>query len=49
MARFRILSDQSMVDLAKTEACSKEMLKKTGILSPEKVNLYGQEIIETVS
>jgi ribonuclease D len=49
MARFRILSDQSMVDLAKTEACSMELLKKTGILSPEKVNLYGREIIETVS
>jgi ribonuclease D len=49
MARFRILSDQSMVDLAKTEACSMEMLKQTGILSPEKVNIYGQEIIDTVS
>ena len=49
MARFRILSDQSMVDLAKTEACSIEMLKMTGILSPEKVSMYGQEIIETVS
>jgi len=49
MARFRILTDQSMVDLAKTEACSMEMLKQTGILSPEKVNLYGQEIVDTVS
>jgi len=49
MARFRILSDQSMVDLAKTEAYSMERLKKTGLLSPEKVNLYGQEIIEIVN
>ncbi|HBH86108.1 MAG TPA: hypothetical protein DDY17_00685 [Syntrophaceae bacterium] len=48
MARFRILSDQSMVELAKTEACSMEMLKITGILSPEKVSLYGQEIIDAV-
>lgn len=48
-ARFRILTDQSLVELAKTEACSMEMLKQTGILSPEKVNLYGKEIIDTVS
>ena len=48
-ARFRILSDQALVDLAKTEASSIEMLKETGILSPEKISLYGPEIIETVS
>jgi ribonuclease D len=48
-ARFRILSDQTLVDLAKTEASSIEMLKETGILSPEKISLYGPEIIETVS
>lgn len=48
MARFRILSDQNMVELAKTEACSMEMLKITGILSSEKVSLYGQEIIDAV-
>jgi ribonuclease D len=48
-ARFRILSDQTLVDLAKTEASSIEMLKETGILSPEKISLYGSEIIETVS
>ena len=48
-ARFRILPDQALVDLAKTEASSIEMLKETGILSPEKISLYGPEIIETVS
>lgn len=48
-ARFRILSDQALVDLAKTEASSIEMLKETGILSPEKISLYGPEIIEKVS
>jgi ribonuclease D len=48
-ARFRILSDQALVDLAKTEASSIEMLRETGILSPEKISLYGPEIIETVS
>ena len=48
-ARFRILSDQALVDLAKTEASSIEMLKETGILSPEKISLYGPEIIKTVS
>jgi hypothetical protein len=35
--------------LAKTEASSIEMLQETGILSPEKISLYGPEIIETVS
>ena len=48
-ARFRILSDQALVDLSKTEASSIEMLKETGILSPEKISLYGPEIIKTVS
>jgi len=49
MARFRILSDQAMIDLAKTESTNMEMLRRTGILSPEKVSLYGEEIIETIS
>jgi len=47
-ARFRVLSDQIMVDLAKTEASTVEMLKTTGLLSPEKISLYGREIIEAV-
>jgi len=48
-ARFRVLSDQTLVDLAKTEASTIEMLELTGILTTEKINLYGQEIIEAVN
>ncbi len=47
-ARFRVLSDQILVDLAKTEASTIEMLELTGILSPEKISLYGPEIIKAV-
>jgi ribonuclease D len=47
-ARFRVLSDQILVDLAKTEAFTIEMLEMTGILSPEKISLYGPEIIKAV-
>ena len=49
MARFRILPDQALLDLAISEASSIEMLRKTEILSPEKIRLYGREIIETIS
>jgi ribonuclease D len=49
MARFRILPDQALLDLARSEASSMEMLRKTEILSPEKIRLYGREIIETIS
>jgi len=49
MARFRILSDQALLDLARSEASSMEMLRKTEILSPEKMRLYGREIIDTIS
>lgn len=49
MARFRILSDQTMVELAKAESSNIEMLKKTGILSSEKVSFYGQELIEAIN
>ena len=49
MARFRILPDQALLDLAISEASSMEMLRKTGTLSPEKIRLYGREIIETMS
>ena len=48
MARFRILPDQALLDLARSEASSLEMLRKTEILSPEKIRLYGREIIETI-
>ncbi len=49
MARFRILPDQALLDLAISEASSMEMLRKTETLSPEKIRLYGREIIETMS
>ncbi len=49
MARFRILSDQALLDLAISEVSSMEMLRKTEILSPEKMRLYGREIIDTIS
>jgi ribonuclease D len=48
MARFRILPDQALLDLARTEASYMEMLRQTNILSPEKIRLYGLEIIEAV-
>jgi len=49
MARFRILPDHALLDLARSEASSMEMLRKTEMLSPEKIRLYGREIIETIS
>ena len=48
MARFRILADQTLIDLAKSEASSLVMLRNTEILSPEKISLYGREIIEAM-
>jgi ribonuclease D len=49
MARFRILPDQALLDVARTEASSVEMLRETNILSPEKIRLYGREIIGSVT
>lgn len=48
MARFRILPDQTLLDLARSEASSLEMLRETEIISPEKIRLYGREIIEAM-
>jgi ribonuclease D len=49
MARFRILPDQTLLDLARSAASSMEMLRETEILSPEKIRLYGREIIEAIT
>src|SRR5271157_1831012 len=49
MARFRILTDLALLDVARTEASSLEMLRETEILSPEKIRFYGREIIEAVT
>lgn len=46
MALFRILSDQTLLDLARMEMPSRDILKASGILSYEKVSRYGSEIIE---
>ena len=48
-ARFRILPDQTLIDLAKSEPSSIEMLEMGGVLSPEKLNLYGQDIIRVIN
>ena len=48
MARFRILPDQALLDLARSEASSLEMLRNAETLSPEKISLYGREIIEAI-
>jgi len=49
IARFRILTDQNLVDLAKSGASSVETLLETGILSPERVSRYGREIVEAIN
>ena len=49
VARFRILPDQALLDLARSEASSLEILRKTEILSPEKIRLYGRDIIEAIT
>jgi len=49
LALFRILSDQSLLDMVRTETPSLELLTHSGILSYEKANLYGAEIIKIMS
>jgi ribonuclease D len=49
IARFRILPDQALVDMAKAEPSTIEMLENSGILSPEKIKLYGCEIMENLA
>lgn len=48
-ARFRILSDQNLLDLARMGIPSMDMLKYSGILPPEKANRYGAEIVEILN
>ena len=47
-AVFLILSDQTILNLSKTEVSSLKALHETGILSPEKVSSIGLEIVETL-
>ncbi|MBE9546596.1 MAG: ribonuclease D [Proteobacteria bacterium] len=48
-ARLMILSDQTLVDLSKSEIHSIESLEKVCKLPPKKVKLFGQEIIEILN
>jgi len=45
LAIFRVLSDQSLLDLVRAGTQSLEWLMRSGILSSEKAHLYGTEVI----
>ena len=49
MARFMILSDQDLFDIAKTDSVSLEGLVRNGGLSPKKAKTYGSEILSILS
>ncbi|NPV04355.1 MAG: ribonuclease D [Syntrophaceae bacterium] len=44
-ARFMILSDQDLFDIAKTDSLSLDGLVRSGGLSPKKAKIYGKEIL----
>lgn len=46
LALFRVLPDQTLLDLVRMETPSADMLKDSGILSYEKATRYGAEIME---
>jgi len=46
MARFMILSDQDLFDLARTDSVSLDGLIRNGGLSPKKAKTYGNEIMK---
>jgi len=48
-ACFMILSNQNLVDLPNSDIHSIESLKKAGKLSPKKVRIFGQEIVEALN
>lgn len=45
-ARFLILSDQNLIDLARNQVDSLEALNRSGIVSSAKVESYGQELLD---
>jgi ribonuclease D len=49
LALFRIISDQTLLDLARMETPSTDMLKYSGILSYEKATRYGAEIMDILN
>ncbi|MCU0555662.1 MAG: HRDC domain-containing protein [Syntrophales bacterium] len=48
-ARFMILSDQDLFDIAKTDSVSLDALVRNGGLSPKKAKTYGSEILSILS
>ena len=48
-ARFMILSDQDLFDIAKTDSVSLDGLVRNGGLSPKKAKTYGSEILSILS
>jgi hypothetical protein len=49
MARFMILSDQDLFDIAKTDSISLDGLIRNGGLSPKKAKTYGTEILHILN
>ena len=49
MARFMILSDQDLFDIARTDSVSLDGLIRNGGLSPKKAKTYGSEILKILS
>jgi ribonuclease D len=49
MARFMILSDQDLFDIARTDSVSLDGLIRNGGLSPKKASTYGSEIMKILS
>ena len=48
-ALFWILSDQNLLDLARLESPSADMLKNSGVVSPDQASRYGREILEILN
>ena len=48
-ARFMILSDQDLFDIARTDSLSLEGMIRDGGLSPKKAKIYGSEILRILS
>ena len=48
-ALFWILSDQNLLDLAKIETASIDILMNSGVLSPDQAIRYGREILEILN
>jgi len=49
MARFMILSDQDLFDIARADSISLDGLIRNGGLSPKKAKTYGSELLKILS